>query len=238
MIIDGHVVYVMTSDKYLHAIQAFSWLFNKHWGPDQRVQVVGFAQPDFEMPDNFSFMSLGPQAKYPWEKWSNGVLDLMETIPGDAIFTLMLEDYWLVRGVDVEAVGMLYGYMCEDDSVLKVDLCADRLYAANMTDFGSLGRLDLIKSCPESPYHMSMMTGLWRKSNLQKSFVPNESPHDVEITGTSRLAGIKELQVIGTRQWPVRHILAFRGGNPKATLVGGLHEDDIAELSARRYIKI
>lgn len=231
------IVYVMTSDKYIKAVRTFAWLFNKHWSPEQRVQVVGFAEPDFDLPDNFSFKSLGPMKKYPWGKWSNSLLDMMADMSGDEVFCLMLEDYWITRKVDVEAIDLLYNHMLEDTSVLKMCLTGDRLYARDMSDYGALGRLDLIKSHYDSPYHMSLMTGLWRRSLMEKVVIRNESPHDVEIRGTSRLAEAKDsIKVLGTRQWPLRHILGHRGGDPTTTIVQGLHEDDLNELRSLGYL--
>lgn len=232
-----YVVYVLTSDKYIRSVRTFSWLFNKHWGAQQPVQVVGFAEPDFELPSNFSFLSLGPMKKYPWQKWSNALLDLLQGMSGDEVFCLMLEDYWITRGVDVEAVDLLHAHMLEDDSIVKMCLTADRLYAWGMSDYGALGRLDLVKSHTDSPYHLSLMTGLWRRSLLERVLVRNESPHDVEIAGTSRLSNLGDaVKVLGTRQWPVRHILGHRGGDPSKTIVEGLHADDVTDLVNLGYI--
>lgn len=237
MLYNDLIVYVFTSDKYIRAVRTFAFLFNRHWSINQRVQVVGFAEPDFELPENFSFMSLGLQKKYPWHKWSNALLDMMDDMPGDETFCLMLEDYWITRGVDIEAIDLLYKHMNEDDSIIKICLTGDRLYAGGMTDYGSLGRLDLIKSAYDSPYHLSLMAGLWRRNLLYRVLVSNESPHDVEINGTSRLAELKdEVKVLGTRQWPLRHILGHRGGDPSETFVQGIHEDDLSDLRLLGYV--
>lgn len=234
---NNFIVYVMTSDKYIKSVRVFAWLFNKHWGADQRVQVVGFSEPDFDLPTNFSFRSLGSMKKYPWNKWSNSLIDTMASMSGDEVFCLMLEDYWITRRVDVEAINMLHSHMLEDESILKMCLTGDRLYARDMSDYGALDRLDLIKSHYSSPYHMSLMAGLWRRSLLERVIIPNESPHDIEIKGTSRLAEAQdEIKVLGTRQWPLRHILGHRGGDPSTTIVEGLHEDDLAELIGLGYI--
>jgi hypothetical protein len=175
--------------------------------------------------------------KYPWEKWSNALIDMMCDMSGDEVFCLMLEDYWITRRVDVQAIKLLHSYMLEDPDVLKMCLTGDRLYAAGMTDYGALDRLDLIKSDYESAYHMSMMAGLWRRSQLERVLIRNESPHDVEIKGTSRLSEAGDsIKVLGTRQWPLRHILGHRGGDPTVTIVQGLHEDDVSELRALGYI--
>ena len=206
-------VLVTTSDKYLPALLPFIHLFNKYWSKEQEVLVAGFSEPDFDMPDNFSFMSLGKQEDYPFNKWSNALEVLLDRVDDEA-FVLMLEDYWLTRHVDVHAVKVLYHYAIQFGYVLKIDLAGDRLYAfgADLT-YGSVQYLDLIKSMPGSPYHMSLMTGIWRRDNLQKILIPNESPHDMELQGTTRVSHMQDLLVIGTRQWPCRNTLGLRGGD-------------------------
>jgi hypothetical protein len=228
-------VLVLTSDHYLHALQPFAYLFNKYWGGGQQVLVGGFKSPEFVLPGNFGFVSLGAMSDYPLDKWSDAFIKFLNLVP-DEVFIFMLEDYWLVRPVDTDAVRILYDYMLQFDYVLKVDLCADRLYAMNMSDYGSVSRLDLVQSHRGSPYHMSLMTGLWRKELLLKHVVPGESPWDIEIKGTRRLSLDETMLVLGTRQWPVRHVLAYRGGDAGTEAdVGGLRTEDVEEMKRRGY---
>src|SRR5512135_1324160 len=98
-------VLVMTSDKYLKALKPFAWLFNKYWSAWQPVTVAGFTLPDFDLPNNFHFLSLGKFEDYPVGKWSDALLAAMN-LTGFETFVLFLEDYWIRRGVDVEAVRM------------------------------------------------------------------------------------------------------------------------------------
>lgn len=224
-------VFVLTSDKYLQALKPFAWLFNKYWGEDQKVVVAGFAAPDFTLPANFAFHSIGSQTDYPVGKWSNALIALLGDYHDD-VFCLMLEDYWLSRPVNRQAVAMLADYMRQFQYVLKVDLMTDRLYAYGMSDYGNCGYLDLIRSDPASQYHMSLMTGLWRRDQLLRFLVPDESPWDVELKGTPRVAAAaSDVLVIGTRQAPVRNILAHRRGNPNELLLDGLTQSDIEELT-------
>lgn len=48
-----------TSDKYLHLMPVFVYLFNKYW-PNQQCEVVGYQKPN-NLPDNFTFHSMGVQ---------------------------------------------------------------------------------------------------------------------------------------------------------------------------------
>lgn len=230
-------ILVFTSDKYIKALQPFAWLFNHHWSLAQAVDVIGFQQPDFYLPSNFSFHSLGSMEKYPFEKWSNQVIDYLEIRNDIDTFIMMLDDYWIVRPVNLSAVRMLYDYMLQFRNVIKMDLCADRLYSAGMTDYDNCGYLDLVLSDYRSQYQMSAMTGIWNKELLLRFMQRNESPHEFELNGTPRVAAAHdEVIVLGTRQWIVRHTLAHRGGDSGKLYLDELKKSDLAELERLGYL--
>src|SRR5688572_26612213 len=158
-------VIVLTSDKYLAALRPFAWLFNKYWGQDQEVLVAGFTEPGFDLPPNFSFHSIGAYRDYPVNRWSDALITLMHQIP-DETFALMLEDYWLTRPVYRQAVTMLHDYVRQFGYVARMDLTGDRKNNGMASFYGSCGHLRLVWSNPDSQYHMSMMTGIWRKQHL------------------------------------------------------------------------
>lgn len=240
--LNNYRVVVMTSDKYIKALRPFAYLFNKYWSSDIQVVVAGFTPPDFDLPDNFVFLSLGKFEDFPINKWSDALIKVCDTLEDD-VFVLMLEDYWLIRGVDLRGVSILADYARQFSYVLKIDLCADRLYAGGVSDYGHVGHLDLVKSHPESAYHMSLMTGLWRKDRLREVLVPSWTPWDVEISGTSHLRhlsvrqdGTERMIVIGTKQWPVKHTLAFRGGDVGRLLLDDIHKEDIDHMLESRML--
>lgn len=237
-------VYVLTSDKYLHALRPFAYLFNRYWSINQRVIVGGFTPPDFELPPNFQFYSIGKMEDYPVNKWSNAVGKFL-THFRDPIFCLMLEDYWITKPVHIPAVHMLADYMKQFDYVIKTDLYTDRRFARDAEDYGSCGFIPLVKSHPHSPYHMSLMCGLWNWKHFLKILIPDETPWDLEIAGTTRLSTYEdELVVIGTKTWdkeyphlcPVSHTLAFRSGDSQNILLNELSADDVAKLKELKYI--
>lgn len=224
-------VIVMTSDKYLNAMRPFAYLFNKYWSCRHPVTVVGFAEPDFELPRNFLFVSMGSMADYPVNKWSDALIDFLEDDGCTEHFVLMLEDYWLSRPVNQEAIRMLHDYARQFRNVLKIDLMTDRLYAGGMTDYDNCGYLDLVLSDHKSQYHMSLMTGIWNRDLMLRFLERGETPWQVELEGTPRVAAAgNEVLVLGTRQAPIRHILAHRRGRPEELLLDGLKPVDITEM--------
>jgi hypothetical protein len=230
-------VLVMTSDKYLPALLPFAYLFNKYWKPNPQVIVSGFTRPDFELPDNFEFVSVGEFADYPVNRWTNALYKTAQMVK-DEVAVLMLEDYWLTRPVNVAVVDIMYDYMMQFRNVIKVDLRTDRLYAAHANlEYGHAGYVDLVKSMPGSPYHLSLMTGLWRMEHLISVIEPNWTPWDVEIVGTTRLSHRQDLLVLGTRQNPVKHTLAFRSQDSTRLLLDEIPQHDVDEMRSRGYLE-
>ena len=106
-----------------------------------------------------------------------------------------------------------------------------------MTDYNHCGYLDLIRSDPASPYHMSLMCGLWNRELLLRFLIPGESPWQVELEGTPRVAkAANDVLVLGTRNMPLRHILAHRRGNPEELLLDDLDSADVEALRKLEYI--
>ena len=230
-------VIVLTCDKYLDALRPFSFLFNKYWGADQPVLVAGFTPPQFDLPSNFHFHSIGDMRDYPVSRWSDGLIALLHQIP-DEVFTLMLEDYWITRPVYRQAVTMLEAWMHQFKYTARMDLTGDRKHNGMASFYGACGHLNLVWSNPDSQYHMSMMTGIWRKDHLRSVLIPGETPWEVELQGTPRLGRMRDkVIVLGTEEWPVKHTLAFRGGDSSRLLLDEIDPGDVQAMAALGYLR-
>lgn len=209
-------VVVSTCDKYLPYLKPFIHQFNRYWGKDQLVLVAGFSKPDFDMPRNFHFHSIGKQEDYPINKWSNSIIDLCNQIQ-DETFVFMLEDYWLTDKVDIEGVQLLVNYARTHPKVVRIDLTPDRLHTARDQSteaewkMGKLGHLDMVKSKSGLPYSLAMITSVWNKQNILKVLEPDWDPWQVEMQGSYKtyLQG-DEMEVLGTEGIPVPHCVGIR----------------------------
>ena len=224
-------IYVLTSDKYLDALRPFAWLMLKYWNPPPQVIVGGFTKPKFSLPPNFTFHSLGGFASFPLKKWSNALIKFLMVQPYE-VFGLMLEDYWLTRKVDVEAIDIAAAYMEQFHYVARFDLTGDRKNSGFAKQYGTAGKVRLVISDPDSQYHCSLMCALWRKEHLLRILVEDESPWEVELNGTPRLRELRDqCIVLGTEDPPLHHTLAFRSGNPGHLLLDELKPEDVQEMS-------
>jgi len=232
-------IVVTTCDRYLSALRPFAWLLEKYWLPTPPdVLVVGFARPKFKLPDYFSFLSLGDVRDYPVNRWSDQLILGLNAIP-DEVVLFMLEDMWITQPVYTRVVDMAYDYMKQFRYVARLDLTGDRLNAQSPPQlYGKLGHVDLIWSNPDVQYHLSTMPGFWRKEHLLRVLIPGETPWQVELQGTPRLAALRqEMIVIGTNAWPLHNTLAFRGGDTGELLLNELDPSDIKEMESLGLLK-
>ena len=229
-------VFTFSCDPYYHILRMFVHQFLAHWDDKQEVVIVGFSPLPFTIPPNFSFVSVGEFKDYPVNRWSDAVIKYLESV-NDEVFVLMLEDYLLVRDVNIDAVRILADYMSAHEDIIRIDLAEDRLHASGTDmNYGYIKYIDLIKSAPGSPYHMSLWPGLWRRSNILKILQKGWTPWDVEIAGNNKLSAMPELLVLGTKQGPVRITLAARGGDPgKIDITALSYEDQKSLISEKRW---
>lgn len=203
-------VIVVTSDRYLWALKPFSYLFNQFWGEKQPVLVAGYNPPTWRLPPNFAFHSISKH-DYPQEKWSNAFIELLNSIP-DEYFVLMLEDYWLTRQVDTNAVDVFHKFMAQTGDIVRFDLTNDRLHAKgdcrNAQEIPPIDHYDIVYTPPDTPYQMSFQAAIWSRGLLLQVLEPDKSPWEVEL----HTQFPPDFGVVGSRQWPVRYANAIRKG--------------------------
>jgi hypothetical protein len=207
--------------------------------------VCGFSPVDFYSSNRVKFHSLGDYNDWPAERWSDMLTKILNDV-ADEQFILMLEDYWLLRQVDIYAVKMLFDYAAQYQNVLKIDLGYDRLYINGGADFlygvntyDHCGYLDLLKSPPGTPYQMSLWGGIWNREQLKRVLVPGETPQDIEIAGSSRVTD--DQLVLGTRQGPMLHANIYQSRNAGRPVYRDrsweIKTEDLAFMKARGWIE-
>jgi len=221
---------VACSDKYRWALQPYIYLHNKYWSELQPAMVALYTPPEFTLPRNFRAKSIAIP-EYPKEKWADGVMKFLADFNED-FFILMLEDYWLTRTVNHEAINCLADYMDNHRDVIRMDLTSDRQYAGNMRDVDTWGHYDIIEA-RHSQYQMSLQAGIWNKllfgnviSRLGENF---RSAWDVELNGTTVIDTLG-YRVLGTRQQPIRYCNGMNNAISDKANFSGLSDVDINEI--------
>jgi hypothetical protein len=212
-------VVVLTSNKYVHCLPAFAYLFNRFWDAGQAVKVVRYDVRPPKLPGNFTNFAVGVQDDY---TWSEGLQKYLAYHVSDLIL-LMLEDYFIDRPVDVKAIKIAWDYMLKRPDIAKIDLTDDRLKVAH-TDYmdnWTIGKY--VQSADDAHFQTSTQAAIWRKDYLLRFLHPDENPWQFERRGTKRVkaarkAGEFDGLILGFKKPPLSYVNAVggEGNNPGA----------------------
>mgnify|MGYP003662599667 CR=1 FL=1 len=109
-------IYVPICDSNLWVLNLYSHLFNKFWPSDQKVVIMGFKGPDFELPKNFQFVSMAPSQDGGAQMWTRYIHDYLVTIE-DEYLIFSLEDFFATSRPNLEILSNLYNHMLEDKKI-------------------------------------------------------------------------------------------------------------------------
>jgi hypothetical protein len=199
---------VFTSDTHNWLLKGFFHQWKKYAKCDfLDVEVAGFTKPE-GLPDDVSFYSLGKFADYPVNKWSDAVIKYLNSVQ-DELIMILLEDYWLMRPINKQALFMAYGFMDNHPDVIRFDVAADRMFSKDCHYAGSYFGFDLCTG--KGQYSLSFQASIYRRKQLLEIMKPGESPWQAELNGTDRL-NKSHYQVVGTFQWPINYLVAVNKG--------------------------
>jgi len=225
-------VYIPTCDSHLFAIEGFAYFFNKYWGDDFNVKVLGFSKPDFNLPSNFEFISLGNQQIGGAKGWSNYLIDFFESID-DEHFIFGIDDFYMARPFDRELYETLLKETV-DEKVGRIDLQPSIQHGRNPEDvsvykeFHDFKILELRqKSVTSFIYRITGQFSIWNRKYFLKNLQRDWSPHDWEIIG-GKLAEDDGYKILGSAdKWCVKKIeLISDKQYPNKLNVLGMREED------------
>lgn len=193
-----------TSNNYVHCLKIFIFLFNRNWSSNQRVEIVGYKYPDFELPSNFTFYSMGEQGSDPscfsgdlrkyFEKQDDWFIWMM-----DDTFIKQVNFFLLKELICLSTIKENYGKYDYEDLVKKqftnnigrIYLTSDGVRQLH-THWGYLNShasdkengsnsYTIYANTQESNYRLSTQPSLWNKEFLLKYLTEGLSPWAFEL---------------------------------------------------------
>lgn len=150
---------VSTSNKYVHLLNAFSYLFNKYVGNRQVVDVIRYDVRPPKLPANIHNTAIGYQASF---TWTEGIATYLKLPSTPRHFVFLLEDYWITAPVDLERLNVLWKYAQVHPEVGKIDLSGDRM----KTPYEDWPDCDLVISAQNAPFRASLQAAIWSRDYL------------------------------------------------------------------------
>ena len=173
-------VYVFTSNDYLHILRPFSFLLNKFWSPEQKVVIVGFDHPQFDLPSNYEFVSLGEQRGLKY--WTDDHLDYFKGIE-DEYFVHMLENEFFLKPLDMSIYNDLVDRL--NPKIGRVDLTPGPSQRSNNL-VENRGEYDIIELTQDASYRLALRFNIWNKDYLMKYLIRGEDCWEYEVKGIER----------------------------------------------------
>jgi|ETNvirnome_6_100_1030635.scaffolds.fasta_scaffold01740_7 hypothetical protein len=177
-------IHLPICDETLWILEPYTYLFNKYWGEDYKVVVLGYKEPNFELPQNFKFVSMGESQDGGAEGWSSYLYNYFNSINDEHVI-LTLEDFLPVAIPNVEVLDSIMNLMKYQDTVGRFDLTWDLFTNCKHTPFSKLN--DNINLC-EIPkgimYRVSCQPAIWKRSFLLNILKETSNPWNFEMFGS------------------------------------------------------
>lgn len=211
---------ILTSDSHSWLLKGFFHQWEKYNGGYGReynrspfdMEVAGFTNPGCIPPD-VMFCSIGNMGNYPVGRWSDALISYLEHTP-DELILILLEDYWMIRPINVRGIFDAFDYMATYPNTLRFDVAADRMFNKTAKYIGHHGTLDICSA--KNDYSLSFQASVYRRELLLKFLEPSESPWMTEINGTARV-NESTYDVVGSYQWPMNYAIVVNKGNLDTT---------------------
>lgn len=164
-------IVVTTSDGYHHVLPIFFFLFNKFWGEETQVELVGYKKPDIHIPENFTFVSLGEQHKHVGS-WSTKIRKYFSEQPD--YFIWMMEDTFVYKPVKHESLE-LCKEIIQDKRIGRIAL-SDYSYDQYIYKYSQ----NFCRTSELSKYNLSTQISLWNKDYMLRYLKNEMSPWELE----------------------------------------------------------
>jgi len=200
-----------TSNRYLHLIQVFTYLFNKYM-PGYKVTILGYQAPA-SLPDNFTFHSMGEQGDV--SEWSTDIRKYVEGL--DGWFIWFMEDSF-IRSFNESyfdtACAMMY------PGIGRIDLTNDISKRPHVTAHG------VRWAKPDTKYRLSTQPSIWNKEFLLNYLTPGLTPWQFECLDAVN----DNWHVVGMENAPMRVNEGVRKHDIYALDLNGFGNEDVAHI--------
>lgn len=201
-------IFISTSNNYHRCLLPFAYLFNKFWSDKQEVIILGYDKPNFELPPNFSFKSLGTQRgpKY----YTEDLRNFFNSID-DKYFIYTMEDQFILDYVNLDILNVLLSLVKQEKLVGRANL-TNSIFQTHMgkkhQTFKSVDGFEIIEYTQDSSFRITCEWAIWDKDYMLKYLQDNLTPWEFE-----KQKGKDGYNLIGCKnKVAIRHAEAIRRG--------------------------
>ena len=187
-------IYCLTSNITKHIVSIFVTLFNKYW-PNQEVTILGYDKLEYNLPNNFSFISLGqePENQY----WTNGLIPYFTKME-NKYFIIVLDDFFLIDYMDQNKLKYLF------DITQKYNADKAMLHMCLNKSHDKEIEKDIILIGEEREYKTTLHPAIWKKDMWLYYLQPNLTAWQFEWQNqTGKTDNFKIFSIKGQQKYAV-----------------------------------
>lgn len=191
-------VYISTCNEYLKVLRITLWLFKEYWPSfsQYNVKILGYDRPDYQLPVNVEFISMGPQVGGA-AMWSTDLRKVFET--AEETFIYMMDDMFVNAPFDEKLVETLAELVNNNEQVVRASLVNDPGPFTNASHFLNINGYDIVQLSQTANYRNSTQPSIWKKEYLLRFMRPGLTPWKFELDGMEEAKNDGKI-VIGTSE--------------------------------------
>ena len=169
-------------DETLPTIRVSSILFERHW-PDHKIDFLGFKEPDFDLPENHTFVSLAPVQEGGSKNWTRYIHDYVASLDEEFLI-FSLDDFFPAASPDSEMVEDILSRMRNNKLIGRVCLSYDAYINCSHARLHPKDQYEFISIDKNALYRISTSPALWRRDYILKFLNHDWSPWNFEVDGS------------------------------------------------------
>jgi len=215
-------IYVSTCDNYDHLLPGFAWLFNKYWGKDQKVTILGFRPPP-TLPDNFTFHSFAPVETKTWAEYLHMYFKSQKRVRQ---FIFLFDDYWLTEPINKSRVISMLRQV--QKGAAKGDL------SENVHHFAHKKEGNLVIAAQTAQYRCSTQPAFWNRKHMLRLLREHGSPWQFELQSAQVNDGQR---LVGTDTQIYVYANVYYKGKPHTHMLKKIKKEDFEVLERQGFLK-
>jgi len=197
-------VILPTTRSYYWELRPFFELFNRYWGPDQEVVVLGDGDPGLDYP-NLTYFDMPAQFRedglWTMNFFATGIRWFLKEHMAEDHFVMMQTDFWITEPVDLAVLGATRDYMAGHDHVIRVGICnwPGAYGSPFLEQVGEQAGVTFWRCQPGHPdcfLQMSNIPAMWNRDLLRQVWIDGWDGWACEQWGGHRLATRPEFALV------------------------------------------
>lgn len=197
-----------TSNKYLHIIPVFTYLFNKFWDATQQVTILGYDLPSCELPSNFEFVQLNRGDQQTVNDYARHLREYISNLE-DEYFIYTMEDTFIKAPVNFKVLSDLQALCTPEHKVGRIDLTEGMSFRPTQP-YLKVNNTQVVENLQDVRFRISCQMSIWNKEYMLKYLLDGYTPWDFEVKG-SELAKHDGYRILGTHQDDILAVIKNEG---------------------------